>query len=554
MNKNDVEAIYPLSPMQHGMLFHMLAAPQSGEYLQQFICTLHGNLNFAAFERAWQQVVNNHPILRTLFAWKCLDEPLQVVLRHMLLSWQQYDWCKVSPEEQQGLLNAFLESDRSQGINLRRAPLMRLSLIKMAQDVHQFVWTHPHLLLDGWSVSLLLSEILTAYDACCKGNDIVLEQHRPFKDYITWLAQQDLSQAESFWRKTLQGFTVPTRLELGSSYIREPFQEDLYGTQQIQLSARETSALQSFARLWRVTLNTLVQGSWALLLSAFSGTDDIIFGATVSGRPADLTGVESMVGLFINTLPVRVHVLPDDLLTPWLQDLFIQQVEARQYEYSPLVLIRCWSDVPRGMPLFESILVFENFPVEATLGLPSNGLHIANDRAIERMGYPLHVVILPGAQLTIQINYDRRCFSEESITHMLQELYQLLRRMVANPERCLSDLLHSITIERQEQRALASSVLSLEGNSGRTTKLVIAPRDTMELKLTQILEEILDTHSTSITDNFFDLGGHSLLALRFVEQIRKQLGHDLPLATLFQGPTIAKIADYLRREGSLLDR
>lgn len=547
MNKNDVEAIYPLSPMQHGMLFHMLAAPQSGEYLQQFIFTLHGTLNFAAFEHAWQQVVNNHPILRTVFVWKCLDEPLQVVLKHVLPSWQHYDWCKVSLEEQQKRFIAFLQADCAQGMELGRAPLMRLSLIKMAQDVYQFVWTHPHLLLDGWSVSLLLGEIFTAYDAYCKDVNIVLEHSRPFKDYIRWLTQHDLSEAEVFWRKTLQGLTVPTQLAQSSFYAEEPLHGDLYGTQQIQLSMKETSALQLFARQWRITLNTLIQGSWALLLRACSETDDVIFGATVSGRPTDLTGIEMMVGLFINTLPVRVQILPDDLLIPWLQDLFIQQVEARQYEYSPLVLVQRWSDIPRGKRFFESILVFENYPVETTRGLSANNLHITNDRTIERMGYPLHVMVLPGTELMIQINYNRRSFTDVSIMHMLQELQALLGHMVANPEQHLSDLLHLVTSGRQ---VVAHRIPSLSENRKSTANLVIVPRDSIELKLTEILEKILNTQTNSITNNFFDLGGHSLLALRFVEQIRKQLGRDIPLTTFLQGPTVAETANYLRQEGS----
>ena len=185
---------------------------------------------------------------------------------------------------------------------------------------------------------------------------------RPYGDYIAWLQQQDLSQAEAFWRQTLKGFTTPTVLNVGQDHESSSQQGERYAEQQLRLSAAETAALQALAQQHHLSLNTLVQGAWAILLSRYSGQEDVVFGATVAGRPTDLAGIESMIGLFINTLPVRVQVTPAALLLPWLQELQSQQVEARQYEYSPLVQVQGWSDVPRGLPLFESLLVFENYP------------------------------------------------------------------------------------------------------------------------------------------------------------------------------------------------
>lgn len=229
---------------------------------------------------------------------------------------------------------------------------MRLTFIQVDKNTYYFVWSHHHLLLDGWSTPLLIQEVFAVYAALCKGSQISLERRRPYRDYIVWLQQQNLAEVESFWRQKLKDFTAPTPLILdrnlgggGESY------EEL----EINLSTSTTAALQALARQHQLTLNTLIQGAWALLLSRYSGEEDIVFGTTVSGRPPTLAGSDSMIGLFINTLPARVFVDAENALIPWLQQLQAQQAEARQYEYSPLVEIHGCSEVPRSLPLFESI-------------------------------------------------------------------------------------------------------------------------------------------------------------------------------------------------------
>ena len=263
---------------------------------------------------------------------------------------------------------------------------------------------------------------------------------RPYANYITWLRQQDLSQAEAFWRRTLKGFIIPTPLKVdrtsGDSHNRQEDQDE----QQIQLSEATTSALKTLAQQHQLTLNTLVQGAFAVLLSRYSGKEDIVFGATSSGRPADLAGVENMVGVFINTLPVRVSVTSEEFLLPWLKKLQAQQIEVRQYEYSPLVEVQAWSDVPRGMPLFESILVFENYPVDSSLGQQSENLDIREFRFVESINYPLTVVVGNGSELSLNIWYDCRRFDSATIIRMLEHFQTLLEGMVANPEQRLKDM------------------------------------------------------------------------------------------------------------------
>src|SRR5205085_5133042 len=196
------------------------------------------------------------------------------------------------------------------GFDLNEAPLMRVSLVLLNPTTYQIVWSYHHLLLDGWSISLLLDEVFLCYEAYCRGEVPRLSERRPYRDYITWLQQKDLAGAEAFWRRTLRGFSAPTPLRIDHAAVDGPTSDEDYAEQRAEFTAETTEALQSFARQHRLTLNTLFQGAWALLLSCYSGEEEVVFGATVSGRPLDLRGSQAMIGLFINTLPVRVRVEP----------------------------------------------------------------------------------------------------------------------------------------------------------------------------------------------------------------------------------------------------
>jgi len=431
----NIADIYELSPMQQGLLFHTLYAPDSGVYFNQFCCTIRGNLNLAAFQQAWQQVVERHPILRTSFYWE-LDKPLQVVHQQVALPWQDYDWRGISATEQQ--LEVFLQQDRAQGFDLDRVPLMRFTLIRLSKDIYQFIWSHHHLLLDGWSLPIILKEVFAFYNAIAQGQDLYPATQRPYRDYILWLQQQDFSQAESFWKQELQGFTAPTPLAV-DKVVGLSNSKPAYTEQQLQLSSAVTATLQSLARQHRLTLNILVQGAYALLLSRYSGESEVVFGATVSGRPNTLPKVESIVGLFINTLPVRVQVPKDASLLPWLQQLMQEQVAREPYSYSSLVDLQGWSDIKRDRSLFESILVFENYPIDASVQELCDSLTISNVQVYERTNYPLSVVVMPGTELLVRISYDRCRFEDDTITRMLGHLQTLLEAIATNPYQSLGE-------------------------------------------------------------------------------------------------------------------
>jgi hypothetical protein len=384
--------------------------------------------------------VERHAILRTCFAWEGLDEPMQIVRPHGELPWLEHDWRNLKSDLRNERLESLLHADRMRGFDLKRAPLMRLSLIRLSETSWNLVWSHHHLLLDGWSVPLLLGEVMLIYESSLQGHSLDLGAPTAYRSYIDWLKTQDLSAAETFWRKTLGGFTQSTPLKIGGSSPGAIGRGEAHGEAEILLSRELTAALERFARRERMTANTVIQGAWALLLSRYSGREDVLFGATVSGRSAPIPGIESAVGLFINAVPVRVHVRPTARLSLWLKELQQHQAEARHYEYAPLAEVQAWSDVPQGAPLFESLLAFENYPLDRTLREHGGSLRIRDVRVYDRTNYPLTLVIVPGEELLLRANYDRHRFTDSSMRRLLGRLSGLIENMVSREQALLEEL------------------------------------------------------------------------------------------------------------------
>ena len=448
--KQQIEDLYPLSPVQHGMLFHCLYAPEVGVYFVQKSCTLEGDLNLDAFEAAWQKIINRHPVLRTAFLWENLDDPVQVVYGRVRLPLQQQDWRGLSAEEQELRLAEHLKTERRKGFDLTQAPLMRLHLIRLTDNSYRFIWSHHHLLLDGWCNTLILKEVFTFYEAFSQGREVELPESRPFRDYIAWLQGQDLSQAEKFWRETLKGFDTPTPLKV-DLLKKSRDEEQSFSEEHILLSLEVTQALQAIARQHRLTMHTITQGAWAILLSRYSGQSDVLFGDVVAGRPAEIDGIETMMGMFINALPARINVAPDEQLIPWLKNFQEQQIEARQYEHSPLVQVQQWSDVPSGTALFETLLGYQNYPVDASMRDGRASVRIENVSTIQTANDPIIVTFTPVPELMPLIKYDCSRFDVETIRRMLNHLKTALEQMAANPERRLCEYDVLTEEERQQQ-------------------------------------------------------------------------------------------------------
>ncbi len=446
----NVADIYPLSPAQAGMLFHTLAAPASGVYVQQISCVLEGALHTASLQQAWDAVVEQHPVLRTAFLWEGLDEPLQVVRQQVALPWTLLDWQALDAATEQTRFEMFLQTDRTRGFDLAQAPVMRFTLIQTGATTHRLLWSFHHLLSDGWSTARLLKEVFAHYEAVQRGESVTHSAPPPFRNYIAWLQAQDQGEAARFWQETLAGFSTPLVL----SQDQHPHRASHHGGQYAQvervLAPATMHALQAMARQHRLTLNTVVQGAWALLLHGYTGANDVVFGSTMSGRPPTLAGVEDMVGSFINTLPVRTKIRPAQPLVAWLAALQARLFAMQPHQHTPLNQIQGWSEMPGGRSLFDTLLVFENYPLApAGDGTPVT-LHVTDLDYREQSNYPLALLVVPQEALRLIAIFDTSRFSEAVIDRLLGHVEALLRAFVEQPQRPLAEISVLTAAERQQ--------------------------------------------------------------------------------------------------------
>ncbi|MFB9905656.1 amino acid adenylation domain-containing protein [Allokutzneria oryzae] len=419
-----VEDIYPLTPTQSGMLYDSLMAPDSGLYVCQFDVTLDEVADPDALLRAWREVVERLPIMRTALVWRDVDEPVQVVHRDVRLQVTEY-----GADEDVARL---LEADRARGLDLAEAPVTRLMFFRLGETSVRFVWTAHHALLDGWSGHQVLSEVFATY----AGRTPVVR--RPFRDYVEWSQGKDEDAAEKYWREELDGFEARTPLP----YDRAPangYQPKATHEVAVELSQAVSEQLHQRVKDAGLTLNTVVQGAWAVLLSRYSGERDVCFGATVSGRPAELAGSQDILGLFITTLPVRSTVDETADLLGWLRGLQERQAQARDFESVSLPQVQSWSSLQPGEMLFDSITVFENYPVDRDAAA-RNGLQVREIEVTESNNFPLNLVAYPGDRMGFVLRYDPALFDVETVRRLVTSLSTVVEAIAEDPSRTVADL------------------------------------------------------------------------------------------------------------------
>ncbi|MFD7711537.1 amino acid adenylation domain-containing protein, partial [Streptomyces sp. NPDC059786] len=425
-----VEDIHPLTPTQAGMLFHRLSQDDRGVYFQQLTFDLDGVPEPAALAAAWQRVTDRTPVLRGRVVWQDVPEPLLVVERRAAVPVTHLDWRGLDERERHDRLRELLDRDREQGIDLARAPLQRLVLARTSDTGVRVVWSFHHLVLDGWSLFQVLSDVFTSHSTAGREP---LPERRPFRDYVAWLGERDRAEAERHWRRRLSGLTEATALP----YDREPRESHrAESTGAVRVSVPETTsrALAELAKQAGLTLNTLVQGAWAVLLGRQARRDDVVFGTTVSGRPPELPGADSMTGLFITTLPARVTVPHEKPLLDWLRELQQDQSEDRRFDHVPLNRMTQFTELPERAALFDSLVVFENYPVDDGLAA-AHGLRLSGLDGVETTNYPLSLVAYPGAELGLRLGYDPELFDADTVERLAEYLTVLLDGMAAHPER-----------------------------------------------------------------------------------------------------------------------
>jgi len=500
-----VEDVYPLTPLQAGMLFHSLLDTGSAAYFEQVRIRLSGVADPHALGEAWQRVVDATPALRTRLVWQGVDEPLQVVDRHVALPITHHDWRHLDATERDSELRDLLDRDRAAGFDLATAPLTRLAIAALPGDQVQLVWTSHHVLMDGWSVAQVFAEACGRYAA---GDGHAVTARRPFRDYLSWLAEQDQGRADTHWRGVLEGFAAPTPLP----YDRPPTEAHRSlssASVRVDLPAESTARLRDVAKADGLTVNTVVQGAWALLLSVHSGEDDVLHGTTVSGRPAELPGVETMVGMFINTIPTRVGVRADRTFSVWLREVQAVQSESRDHDFVSLAQMRPWSDVPAGRDLFDSMVVFENYPISepAADGAPQ----VLDVVSADATNFALCLRVSLDETLALDLAYDPTLFDEGTASALVGRLALLITGITADlggtlgrlPWLSAAEEERVLTASRGVERDLPdSTVVELFARqAGRTPDAVAVTRGAVVLTYRE-----LDARANHLAHRLRDLG------------------------------------------------
>lgn len=430
-----IETIFPVTPIQHGLIYHSLLAPGEGVYVSHLRNQISGRLDAAALQRAWQIVAGRHDVYRASVQRVAGAVPVMVVQRSVDLPWVFHDWRTLPPAEQEQRYQALLQADRERGFCFEQAPLLRIYLLQFADDIHRFVLSEHHAVSDGWSRAIVLAEVLACYQALVAGRPPSLPEPRRFADHVAWLRRQDRTSMAAYWQRTFDGLSPRQPLAGTSASVRA---EKRPLATRGDLGRAHTAALQALARRCQLTLGVLVQGAWAILLARYSGDADVVYGCTASGRPVDLPGVERMVGPFINSLPVRVQVDDTQDLLPWLAALHAAQSERESHGHCSLADIVQWTGAPAGTPLFDTLVVFENYP--AVDGVLGDGLRIDWADALDQTELPLTLMVEPGDGLSFCLYHDAHRFAPAAAERLLGHLVHLLQSMAEQPASALGAL------------------------------------------------------------------------------------------------------------------
>ncbi|WP_146065413.1 MULTISPECIES: condensation domain-containing protein, partial [unclassified Streptomyces] len=430
MNTSGLQDILPLSPLQEGLLFHRLYSGDAPDvYAVQLVVELTGDLSVPSLKQAAQSLLARHPGLRAAFRHEGLSRPVQLIPRHVPLPWAEHDLTDIRDAERDQRLEELLRADRYERFDLATPPLVRFLCIRVARDRHVFVMSNHHLLLDGWSLPIVLRDLVTLY--ATGGDDSELPRVRSPRDHLEWLSRRDRAADRAAWAEAVGGFDEPSLIAPDAQTAPAP---ELPDELELELDAATTAALAPVARRLGVTASTLVQTAWALVLAQFTGKDDIVFGATVSGRPADVEGVETMVGLFINTVPVRVRLRPAEHLEDLITRVQLEQTRLLPHHHLDLPSIRQLSGLSGTTQMFDTLLVYENYPAapHGTVGDAESGgeLRITDMRGRDATHYPLTLLVHPGERLRLRLEYRTDAVDEAGARSLGEQLLQALRAVV----------------------------------------------------------------------------------------------------------------------------
>ncbi|WP_143328987.1 condensation domain-containing protein, partial [Clostridium puniceum] len=445
--ERNLERIHSLAPMQEGMLYSLMFDKNSHAYFEQSVLTLEGILNVKILKDSINSIIEKHEILRTAFFYDDISKPKQAVLRKREIAVNYEDISSLHEEKKQDYIEEFKKADRDRGFDLAKDCLIRLSVIKIKDNSYKLVYSFHHIIMDGWCIGIIMQEAISMYKALCAGEKIVFEKTEPYSKYLEWLDKQNKSEALEYWKSYLNEYKQEAELPMLNK------KSDSFDNKEeiIILEKTMTLKLKGLADTNSITINAVIQTAWGILLQKYNNTDDVVFGSVISGRPSEVKDIEKMVGLFINTVPVRIKGERNTEFKDLAKKLNEDFIEANIYNYCSLAEIQSLADMKNK--LINHIVVYENFPLDETLmntDVSKKEINIVDFEAFEQINYDIGVLISPGDELNIRITYNGNVYSKEIIKLIRDNLYNLLNSISLNPSIKLSEL-DMISVEEKNK-------------------------------------------------------------------------------------------------------
>ncbi|HLP60378.1 MAG TPA: amino acid adenylation domain-containing protein, partial [Candidatus Deferrimicrobium sp.] len=458
VEKPTIEAIYPLNPMQKGMFYHWLTRTDYDMYFIQSVFKIEGSMDKELLETSFNKLIERYDIFRTIFIHQGLVEPLQVVLDRRRVPVAYHDITQMPAAGQEQMIEQWSQSRKKQGFDLNTDVMMRLALFKIGDRQFQLGWEFHHILMDGWCLAIIYNELIEIYRSLAAGEPVRLTGVTPYKHYIRWWVKQDKNAGLTYWESYLDGYETQAGLPRISSIKGSAGSHYHLAEHEFEICAQDNAALSALAGSSRVTVNILFQALWGLLLQKYNNTHDVVFGAVVSGRPAELAGVERMVGLFINTVPVRVDSKPGQDFLNLVRDLQQNAAQGKSFEYVPLADIQAKSSLKGD--LINHIMVFENYPVSRQVKNTPEAANFQLDwkvqevKLLEQTSYDFNIIIVPGDDIDVRLSYNAIVYDESTIKRVEGHFREILSQVLANPMTPLAEI-SILTAAEKEQLLVA---------------------------------------------------------------------------------------------------
>jgi non-ribosomal peptide synthetase component F len=552
LDRKSIEDLMPLTPMQEGMLFHYLRNPESAKHFEQLHLEISGNVESKRFREAWLEVSRGNEMLRTLFRWEQVEKPVQLILKEPVLQCNYFDFSGKSRSEAERLGKDLIARDRDEKFHLHDVPF-RVTLYKIAGDKFGMIISNHHILYDGWSNGIILQEFFSVYGDLARQRVPVRPVKTKFKEFIKGVRGQERGKQEKFWQDYLQGLAVGP----GDS-LRRKREVTSTGSCRFAWAGDRAAELAHFGNEHKISLPVLFYSAWAILLQEYSGCRDVWFDTTVSGRPAGIPGIEHMVGLFINTLPLRVKV--GDAAAERTSDL-LERVKGmlrqrEEFENTSQFIIKEYLEQCRYPLPFDSVVVIENYPLDLRALRESSEFTIDSYESSGTTGYDLTLLITLSDGIAVEFVYNTDLFAEATAVGVMNHFVAMVEQMVRRPRQRLAEIGVPPSGEKSRILSRLNARQRVRAGQPQSRHEYTAPRDDTEKKLAVLWHGVFrstgkDTwlRPLGIDDNFFDFGGHSLKASLLAAQVHREFQVKVPLVTLFQYPTIRELAQYIKIAG-----